>query len=238
MRRKERPAHAEPRAPRTPRALPILLGSLLVALGAAAGVSFLMPELLVDVVPAPFDVPTAGMAAAGGAALMAVLLVASVVRGRRRTAEREFSRPQLTTVAALTPEDEVAAQQADEASPLLPEPPSLAPPVDDRSEPPVPAAVAAAPADSVPAPSATETSGNGGRRSGSGVHVFEANRTAAGGNGHGAGASPPSTPAPSGPPRAESPLAWTPRHTSDGRLLVAEAWSFGSGGSRRRRRRS
>jgi hypothetical protein len=236
MRKKERPAHAEPRAPRTPRALPILLGLLMVALGAVAGASFLMPELLVDVVPAPLDVPTVGTAAAGGAALMAVLLVASVVRGRRRTAEREFSRPQLTTVAALTPEDEVAAQQADEASPLLPEPPSLAPPVDELSEPPVPAGVAVA--QSVAEPSPAETQGSGSRPSASGVHVFEANRPAAAGNGHGGGVRPPSTPAPAGPPRAESPLAWTPRHTSDGQLLVAEAWSFGSGGSRRRRRRS
>jgi hypothetical protein len=237
MRRKGRPAHAEPRGARTPRVLPILLGILMVSLAAVAGASFLMPELLVDVVPAPLDVRTAGMAAAGGAALMAVLLVNSLIRGRRRTAEREFSRPQLATVAALTPEEEMAAWQADETSPLLPEPPSLAANIDAPSGSPIPAGVVASSADPAPTPTATETPVvDGGRPSSGGVHIFEANRPTAGGNGHEAVTEPAPAPEPTGPPRAEGPFSWTPRHTSDGRLLVAEAWSFGSGGGRRRRR--
>jgi hypothetical protein len=220
MRTKERPAHAGPRAARTPRVLPILLGMLVVSLAAVAGASFLMPELLVDVVPAPFDVRTACFAAAGGAALMALLLVTLVIKGRRRTAEREFSRPQLATVAALSSEEEMAARQADETSPLLPEPPSLAPPVDVPADPPVPAGMAASP-------------GDGSRPAGSGVHIFEANRPAASGNGNGAAAE---LSEPTEPPRAEGPFHWSPRHTSEGQLLVAEAWSFGSEGGRRRRR--
>jgi hypothetical protein len=234
MRTKERPAHAGPRAARTPRVLPILLGMLVVSLAAVAGASFLMPELLVDVVPAPFDVRTTGFAAAGGAALMALLLVTLVIKGRRRTAEREFSRPQLATVAALSPEEEMAARQADETSPLLPEPPSLAPPVDVPADPPVPAGVAASPGDPAQMPPVTETlPGDGSRPAGSGVHIFEANRPAASGNGNGAAAE---LSEPTEPPRAEGPFHWSPRHTSEGQLLVAEAWSFGSEGGRRRRR--
>jgi hypothetical protein len=234
MRGKGRPAHAGPRAARTPRVLAILLGMLVVSLAAVVGVSFLMPELLVEVVPAPFDVRTAGFAAAGLAALMTLLLVTVVIKGRRRTAEREFSRPQLATVAALSPEEEMAARQADETSPLLPEPPSLAPAVDVPADPPVPAGVAASPGDSAPMGSSTEApAGDGSRPSGSGVHIFEANRPAAGGNGNGAAGEPSE---PTEPPRAEGPFHWSPRHTSDGQLLVAEAWAFGSDGGRRRRR--
>src|SRR5919106_2572244 len=131
MRRKDRRqrAHAQ-REPRSSRALPMLLGLLVVAFGGLAGVAFLMPELLAGLVPPPFDGPTVGMVAGGLAALLTVALMASVVRGRRRSAEREFSRPQLTTVAALSPEEQAVARQDDESSPLLPEPPSMPPPAE------------------------------------------------------------------------------------------------------------
>lgn len=237
MRRKhrERPAHAEARAPRAPRVLPMLLGALALALAAVAGVSFLMPELMEDLVPRSLDLRTVGIAAAGAAVLTAVLVVASVLRGRRRTAEREFSRPQLTTVAALTPEEEAAERQVDEASPLLPEPPSL-PATEAPRQQPVPAGVASAPVEPVqtpPPPQPPAVQPNGARPSGSGVHIFEANRPRPSGN----GASPEPSPEPApAAPRADDPFAWIPRHTEDGQLLVAESWSFGSGRGRRRRR--
>jgi hypothetical protein len=239
MRRKHRdgPAHAAPRAPRPRRVVPILLGMLMLMLAAVAATALLMPELLVDLVPPPLDVRTAGLAAAGAAVLTLPLLVLTVVRGRRRTAELEFSRPQLATVAALTPEEEAEARQTDETTPLLPEPPSLAPPADAASVPPEPVAapVAASPEGSAVATETAPVS----RPRGSGVHVFEANRPAPG-NGHspGNGDAPVparSEPAPQASDRPQGPFGWEPRHTQDGGLLVAEAWSFGPGKGRRRR---
>ena len=225
MRRKNRngPAHAAPKAPRPPQVVPALLGILVVVLVASAATAFLMPELLVDLVPPPLDVRTAGLAAAGAAAVATLLLVLTVVRGRRSTAEQEFSRPQLTTITALSSEEEAEARRADETAPLLPEPPSLAPPVE--------ASVAATeiPAPE-PSPVAVGTAPE--RPSGSGVHIFEANRPAPG-NGH----SPEPAPAPAARPsvRTQDGSGWHPRHTEGGGLLVAEAWSFGPGRARRRR---
>jgi hypothetical protein len=224
MRRKNRnaPAHAAPKAPRPPRVVPALLGILVVVLAASAATAFLMPELLVDLVPPPLDVRTAGLAAAGAAAVTTLLLVLTVVRGRRSTAEQEFSRPQLTTVAALSPEEEAEARRVDETAPLLPEPPSLAPPVE------APVAAAEIPA---PEPSPVSVGTAPARPRGSGVHIFEANRPAPG-NG-----SPEPAPAPAAQPSVptQDGSGWHPRHTEDGGLLVAEAWSFGPGKGRRRR---
>jgi hypothetical protein len=228
-------AHARPRQRGGSRVLQVLLGLLVVVLGGLAGAAFLAPELLVEAVPEPLDVRTVGMAAGGLAGLFALALMVSVVRGRRRRAETEFSRPQLATVAALTPEEEAAARHEDEASPLLPEPPSMAPPAEEPSPVPVAApvpsgsngAAAVEPNGSAPLPAETPPP----RPSGSGVHVFEANQP--NGNGH--------QPAPKADPQPASRnggvFSWAPRHTEGGELLIAEAWSFGPAGSSRRRRR-
>lgn len=239
MRRKDRRqrAHAQ-REPRSSRALPMLLGLLVVAFGGLAGVAFLMPELLAGLVPPPFDAPTVGMVAGGLAALLTVALMASVVRGRRRSAEREFSRPQLTTVAALSPEEQAVARQDDESSPLLPEPPSMPPPAEVGAPP----AAMSAPVGAEPAPAgvsassqpAAEAVPNEKRPSRSGVHIFAANQPVP--NGHRAPEAPEPTPETVPPSNGHGPFAWTPRHTEDGQLLFAEAWSFGPAGSRRRRR--
>jgi hypothetical protein len=241
MRRKDRRqrAHAPQRERRSSRVLPMLLGLLVLAFGGLAAVAFLMPELLAGSVPPPFDAPTVGMVAGGLAALLTVALMASVVRGRRRSAEQEFSRPQLTTVAALSPEEQAAARQDDESSPLLPEPPSMPPPAEVGAP---PAAMSAAMGPE-PAPAgvtassqpAAEPVPNGERPSGSGVHIFAANQPVP--NGHRAPEAPEPTPEAVPPSNGHGPFAWTPRHTEDGQLLFAEAWSFGPAGSRRRRRR-
>jgi hypothetical protein len=235
MGRKHRrePAHARPRKGGGSRALQVLLGLLVMVLGGLAAAAFLAPELLVDVVPEPLDVRTAGMAAGGLAGIFALLLMVSVVRGRRRRAEREFSRPQLATVAALTPEEEAAARHEDEATPLLPEPPSMAPQADLQPSPvPAPAGAApAAPDGSAPMAPAPEPDAPPARPSGSGVHIFEGNQP----NGNGHQPARPADPQPAS--RGGGVFSWTPRHTEGGELLIAEAWSFGPAGSGRRRRR-
>ena len=238
MSRKHRErAHARPRRQGGSRALQALLVLLVLTLGGLAGAAFLAPELLVDLVPEPLDVRTVGMAAGGLAGLFTLALMVSVTRGRRRRAEREFSRLQLATVAALTPEEEATARHEDEATPLLPEPPSMAPPADVEPSP-VPVGAASAPArpnGAAPLAAPQETHMAPPRPSGSGVHVFAANQP--NGNGNGDRPSPPATPEPARVSPNGGVFSWTPRHTEGGELLIAEAWSFGPAGSRRRRGR-
>ena len=224
----EAPSHPAPKAAGPSRMVPILLGMLLVILAGVAGTALLMPEVIVDLVPPPVDVSTLGPAAAGLAAVTALLLLLNVVRSRRRTAEREFSRPQLATASGLTPEEEAEARRNDETAPLLPEPPSLAPPAEAPGSPAeVPEASPVATQTAPPPPA---------RPRGSGVHIFGTNGPV-GGNGHEPEtAAAPSPPPAQAPDRPRAPFGWQPRHAADGGLLVAEAWSFGPATKGRRGR--